>query len=271
MTGLPLPDDLRFPAQAAADVGAYEAYFRIDRAAPDLDGWTCTLLVAQRALLADLPRAGLGDRDRADLLTGMALLADAALTAGARVREAPPSPSGPGTDADSGHDDDPALVRWRLGHQIFHLQLTLMNTLLDAALAAAATADSARLVALIDRLVPLYDAATAAMTYAASSDPGTYRDRVRPTMEPPFVGPGFSGVFNREHREMARLMGALRRALKRLPEDASAPDAVHAAAARLRAAQARNRANHLRICEECVPGGVSLLRDHLDNRPSPAP
>ncbi|WP_103501460.1 hypothetical protein [Streptomyces sp. SM14] len=157
----------------------------------------------------------------------------------------------------------PALLRWRLGHQLFHLHLTLMNRLLDAAVSAAHDADWPRLLPALERLTVLYDSATAAMTYSSDFDRAVYREQVRPTMEPPFVSPGFSGVFNREHREMTALLRRLRRATRAV-EPGGVPGEVRIAESRLRAAQARNRANHERICDSCVPDGGSLLRRHLE-------
>ncbi|MDT0446522.1 hypothetical protein [Streptomyces johnsoniae] len=291
---LPLPDDLRFPGAPAgagqragaraAQEAEYERYFRISRTRPDRDVWTHSLLTAQSALLADLAGTRLTDGERADLLTGLVLLGNAAL-AGPGGPADPPRTAGPPPGGPAGREDPaagppepaaerPALSRWRIGHQIFHLHLTLMNSLLDEALLAARACEWPRLTGLLDRLCQLYDSATAAMTYAADFGPDApdlYRRQVRPTMEPPFVSPGFSGMFNREHREMTRLLGAVRRALKRVPATGEGTAEVRAAGARLRAAQARNRANHLRICERCVPDGVSLLREHLDRQDAPPP
>ncbi|GAA3736700.1 hypothetical protein [Streptomyces tremellae] len=265
MAVLALPDDLRFPG-TPAEV-EYEAYFRIGRARPEPDLWTRALLRTQAAFLADLPATGLGDRERADLLAGFVLLGHTALAAAPPPAE--PADEEPYLPPSSG--GMPPLGRWRLGHQIFHLLLALMNSLLDEALRAADAAEWLRVTGLLDRLRLLYDAATAAMSYAADfgDDPlGAYRREVRPTMEPPFVSPGFSGTFNREHRETTRLLRQLRRALK-----AAAPDdhELRTAADALRAAQSRNRANHLLICERCVPEGVSLLREHLTAQRPPDP
>uniref|UniRef100_UPI001D131B5A hypothetical protein n=1 Tax=Streptomyces otsuchiensis TaxID=2681388 RepID=UPI001D131B5A len=167
----------------------------------------------------------------------------------------------------------PALLRWRLGHQLFHLHLTLMNRLLDEAVSAAHDTDWPRLLPALERLTVLYDSATAAMTYSSDFDRAVYREQVRPTMEPPFVSPGFSGAFNREHREMTALLRRLRRATREVPAGEvpagragprGVPGEVRIAESRLRAAQARNRANHERICDSCVPDGGSLLRRHLE-------
>ncbi|MGW1073370.1 hypothetical protein [Streptomyces sp. NPDC002537] len=209
-------------------------------------------------VLRDLPHTRLGEDQRAVLVSGL-WLASRAVEARADA--------GFGTAPVDGLPD--ALCRWKLGHQLFHLLLTAMNTALDDALAATRGAAWPELVAAMGELRLLYDAATAAMDYAADFPAATYRDEIRPTMEPPYMPPGFSGVFNRDHRAMVRRMRGLERSVRILPQDIPDPGTVrtiHRGAAALRAAQRRNRRHHGRICERCVPGGASLLRTYLDRR-----
>ncbi|MFI9235441.1 hypothetical protein [Streptomyces sp. NPDC053079] len=162
-----------------------------------------------------------------------------------------------------GKEQGDALRRWKLGHQLLHVLLATMNTVLDETLAAAQDTRWPSLVHGMERLRALYDAATAAMAYASDFPPGAYQDEVRPTMQPPFVGPGFSGVFNREHRAMTIRMHRLRRAVKDLPPDTGPVEEIRQAALSLQAAQSRNHSSHITICERCVPSGTSLLRHHL--------
>ncbi|UED83885.1 hypothetical protein [Streptomyces profundus] len=261
---LALPDNLRAPQAGpeVAEVADYERYFGITRTSQGPDGWTRGLLATQAMVLADLPAARLADHERTALLTGLLLLNHLSLTAAAPDAAGAELPwQGPRGPAEPGAA---ALWRWRLGHQLFHLLLTAMNRELDRASAAAGSAGWPPLIAALKRLTVLYDAATATMSYAADFGPDTYREQVRPTMRPPFVSPGFSGVFNREHRELTTLMRALRRTLGELAAGGGLPAEVAEAADLVRGAQRRNRANHLRVCEACVPDGVSLLREHLD-------
>ncbi|WP_162890432.1 hypothetical protein [Streptomyces olivoreticuli] len=269
---LSLPDDSRIPgAPTSGGVADYERYFHISRDAPDLATWTRGCLDLQAAVLDDLPRAGLEEEQRVGIVTGLLLASHATLMSWTRTApgpgETPPGtvteqPSAPSTVASAG-DQAGALRRWKLGHQLFHLLLTVMNTTLDETVAAARDSQWPSLVSGMERLEALYEAATAAMTYASDFPSSVYRNEIRPTMEPPFVAPGFSGVFNREHQVMADRLHTLGRALENLSPETGAIDAIRRAEASLRAAQRRNRRNHVRICERCVPEGGSLRRQHL--------
>ncbi|MGW2367390.1 hypothetical protein ACWCZ5_17630 [Streptomyces sp. NPDC001667] len=208
-------------------------------------------------LLGDLPHTGLDEDLRTTLVTGLRLAS--------HIVEAR-SPALFGTAPVDGLPC--ALRRWKLGHQLLHLLLTAMNTTLDGA-SLAGTEDASRhqLAWEIKELRQLYDAATAAMEYAADFPAAVYQEVVRPTMEPPHMPPGFSGVFNRDHRAMVRRMRGLERMVRELPRDTAPLEAVHREAAALRTAQRRNRRHHGRVCERCVPGGSSLLRAHFAQRP----
>jgi hypothetical protein len=152
-----------------------------------------------------------------------------------------------------------SLVRWKLGHQIFHIYLTAMNSLLDESFEELAAREWRALSAALDHLTTLYDASTAGMRYAADIAPEDYAAVVRPSMEPPFMSPGFSGVMNREHREMLAAVRRLRSAIR--AETAAPPPSVQDAWSRLEDAQRRNRASHELVCRRFVPNGVSLLRE----------
>ncbi|HEX2417821.1 MAG TPA: hypothetical protein VHJ83_06820, partial [Micromonosporaceae bacterium] len=142
------------------------------------------------------------------------------------------------TDLLSGSQRE-AVVRWKLGHQVFHLMLATMNTrLAETAQALLAGEWTTTRGGLVD-LARLYDAATSAMRYAADFPRREYEALVRPSMMPPFASAGFSGVNNTEH---ARMLAALRR-LRVLYQErqAAAPDPVRVAWRRLLDAQRRNR------------------------------
>lgn len=273
---LALATDSRVPGRpvAAATTADYDRYFHIARHAPDLITWTCGVLRLQAAVLADLPHTGLDDSQRAAVLTGLLHASHATLAAWL-----PPLP-GPAPDgATAGHpapsDGEPtdggpgdALRRWKLGHQLFHLLLATMNSTLDDTLAAVGAAQWTSVRHGLERLRALYDAATAAMAYASDFPASAYAHDVRPTMEPPFAAPGFSGVLNREHRVMTERMHALKAALGDLSPRTPPLAAIRHEAALLRAAQRRNRTAHAAICERCVPDGASLLRQHTTGRRS---
>ncbi|AZQ75081.1 hypothetical protein EKH77_31520 [Streptomyces luteoverticillatus] len=258
---LPLATDSRIPVRAVADATTadYDRYFHIARHAPDLTSWTRGVLRLQSAVLADLPHTGLNDSQRAAVLTGLVHASHATLAAWL--------PSVPGSvpgSAPDGPTDGPgdALRRWKLGHQLFHLLLTTMNSTLDDTLATVGAARWGSVPHGLGRLRALYDAATATMAYASDFPASVYANDVRPTMEPPFAPPGFSGMLNQEHQVMTERARALTAALGGLSPLTPSLAMIHHEAALLRAAQRRNRKAHAEICERCVPDGASLLRQH---------
>ena len=163
------------------------------------------------------------------------------------------------------HQPDPevaqAVVRWKVGHQLFHLQLAAMNTLLSDARAAFDSRHWPELVGCVDQLRVLYDAATATMRYASSFSPAMYEGVIRPSMAPPYLSPGFSGTLNLEHEQMLERFRLLRRKFKQTQRAGAMPPAVAEAGSRLWQAQSRNRKNHVLVCEKFVPEGKSLLKE----------
>lgn len=261
-----LPSDGR-PNRRSAE---YDQYFRLCRAEQELSRDTGDCLSVQDAVLSDLPASDLDGRERADLLAGLALLNRRLLrewlTRAPGLAGNRPPASQPAQPAPA--DSTTALYRWKLGHQLFHLHLRAMNDTLIQATDAARESRWPQLSGLLQELRVLYDAATAAMSYSAALHPDAYQGEVRPTMEPPFLSPGFSGLFNQEHRQTVRLLRRLRTTLEDRLDDADCglPDHVRSLIGELAAAQARNHANHVQICHRFVPEGASLLRRHLEAR-----
>jgi hypothetical protein len=161
---------------------------------------------------------------------------------------------------------DKAVLRWKLGHQMFHLHLTTMNTLLAEAKWALESARWSELGEIFDRLRVVYDAATATMRYAADFSPELYDRVIRPSMAPPFTSPGFSGSMNLEHDLMTDQLQELRRRFKQLDRTGNVPRPLRASATRLWAAQSRNRRNHILVCERFVPGVTSLLDEFYQSK-----
>jgi hypothetical protein len=157
---------------------------------------------------------------------------------------------------------DTAVLRWKLGHHMFHLQIAAMNTLLVAAREWLESVRWPELAQTLDRLSVLYDGATATMRYAADFSPRLYEQLIRPSMSPPFTSPGFSGTLNFEHGLMLSQLRELRGEFTAVDASgAPLPQAVRDAAARLWDAQARNRSHHQLVCQRFVPDGKSLLSD----------
>ncbi|MGW2644015.1 hypothetical protein ACWC2T_03655 [Streptomyces sp. NPDC001393] len=156
-----------------------------------------------------------------------------------------------------------AIRRWKLGHHVFHLHLTLMNTHLTALRGALEAEDWAACRRLLGVLTRLYRAATASMRYASDFPADTYTGLLRPAMAPPWVSPGFSGRFNTDHALMLDLLKSVRGPLKKATREGRAPTDVQEAARGLWQEQSRNRTQHKLICEKFVPGGTSLLQEYF--------
>lgn len=165
-------------------------------------------------------------------------------------------------------DLDPAAVgRWILGHQIFHLQLVAMLSVLESCRQGMASGDRQLLLGSLADLRALFDASTANMAYAASFSPRLYTEVVRPTMMPPRLSPGFSGQLSHEHHLMMRDLQQLKAALQDRWGAAPAWPADLAEAWRqIEAAIRHNRENHGLVCQRFVAKGSSLLGDFLAAR-----
>jgi hypothetical protein len=103
------------------------------------------------------------------------------------------------------------------------------------------------------------------MHFTADFDPEVYRDRIRPTMGPPDMPPGFSGTLNERHAEFLQKFRDLDAALKekfgaRLE---TAPRDLCAAWRGVLKMRSKNLAAHGLVCEKFVPGGESLLKQYF--------
>ncbi|MDT8912380.1 hypothetical protein [Amycolatopsis sp. PS_44_ISF1] len=254
-----LRNDARAPISATADVRHYDDYFRIDRTDDPVAWWSGAQRVA-RLVIDDLPAAELDEDLQADLLGGVSrlLLAGGAVRAGggAAVPAGPAEPPGDGT----------AARRWKLGHHLFHHMLSLMNSHTDGLGDALGDSDWIAVRLLLGELTALYDAATATMHYAAGFPATAYEAAVRPTMEPPWMPPGFSGVFNREHEVLLDRLATLKPRLRGRAAERGMPAETARTARALWKAQSRNRREHKLICEKFVPGGSSLLQQHFTEK-----
>ncbi|MCR6482808.1 hypothetical protein M8542_08260 [Amycolatopsis sp. OK19-0408] len=253
-----LRDDARAPtADPAADVRHYDDYFRIDRSEDPAAWWAGAQRVA-RLVVDDLPGAGLGEDLQADLLAGVSRLLLASTSVPAHSGTTTPAKVPPHGEHET------AARRWKLGHHLFHHLLSLMNSHADGLAAALGQPDWTTARLLVEELTVHYDAATAVMHYASSFPVAAYEETVRPSMEPPWMPPGFSGVFNREHQALLDSLTGLKPRLRgRAAEQAMPAEAARSARA-LWKAQSRNRREHKAICDKFVPGGGSLLQRHFD-------
>ncbi|GAA0624531.1 hypothetical protein GCM10010174_49720 [Kutzneria viridogrisea] len=211
-----------------------------------------------RQVVEDLAITDLTAEQRAELLSGINRLLLASALAPAETGAAIPSPRSPMSQ------QQVAARRWKLGHHLFHHVLSLMNSRIDAISAALHGEDWTGIKVMLDELTVLYDAATATMHYASNFPPDAYENTVRPSMEPPWMPPGFSGVFNQEHAVLLRRLGDLKPRLRGTRATERMPEPVARSARALWKSQSRNRREHKLICEKFVPGGESLLQQHFD-------
>jgi hypothetical protein len=101
------------------------------------------------------------------------------------------------------------VVRWVVGHQIF---ATLTQGLLMALREFEAAMQASDAVAVDKALVLSGDlllASAASFRFACDFAPGAYRDVIRPSMMPPHVGEGFSGLLSDDHRCLVQVMSRL--------------------------------------------------------------
>jgi hypothetical protein len=256
-----LRNDARAPTSEtdAADTRHYDDYFRIDRTDDPAVWWAGAQRVA-RLVVDDLPASGLDEDLQADLLAGVSRLLLASTAA--------PAENGTTVPARTPRhgEDGVAARRWKLGHHLFHHVLSLMNSHVDGIASELERKDWVAVRLLVEDLTVLYDAATATMHYAASFPASAYEEVVRPSMEPPWMPPGFSGVFNREHETLLESLAALKPRLRGRTAERALPTDVATASRALWKAQSRNRREHKLICEKFVPGGGSLLQKHFNEK-----
>ncbi|OJF15952.1 hypothetical protein [Couchioplanes caeruleus] len=160
-----------------------------------------------------------------------------------------------------------AIRRWKLGHHLFHLYLITMNSGMQRAQATLRAAEWGELETEIADLAVLYDAATAAMKYAAGFRPESYTGVIRPSMSPPMLSPGFSGQLNQDHQVTLLLLRSLKAEFKQARKDFALPETLLSAWRRLMSAQSRNRRDHVLVCSKFVPEGTSLLNQHFADNP----
>jgi hypothetical protein len=162
-----------------------------------------------------------------------------------------------------------AHARWEMGHQVFHLYLVGMNTLLAELLEGTGHSD-ARVGGILSDLAVLFEATSASMKYASSFESSVYEEMIRPAMSPPAMKPGFSGLLNVEHKRMMQALTCVPAWLKRRYGEQTScwPPAVAEPWDALVRAEQNARRDHGYVCRKLVPHGPSLLRTHLAANPA---
>lgn len=100
-----------------------------------------------------------------------------------------------------------AARRWLRGHQIF---LVLTQAMLVALAGLDETSPEPARLQAIERLTALMVASSAALQLTGDFAAEIYDDVIRPTMAPPFMPDGFSGLFSSDHRMLVSRLRDLR-------------------------------------------------------------
>jgi hypothetical protein len=107
-------------------------------------------------------------------------------------------------------DADAAERRWKVGHRLFFVLNQGILARLGALAEAVAAGDAAGRTEALRSCSLLLRAAGAALHFTADFAPEHYLDRVRPSMMPPHVPPGFSGLDGRDHQVLIEVFRELR-------------------------------------------------------------
>ena len=159
-------------------------------------------------------------------------------------------------------------ARWRLGHRAFDIILEAIIKVLIGATQAMDRDDFGGLRHSLAKLASLLESATEAMHFAADFAAADYRNLVRPTMEPPHVPPGFSGTLNERHAEFLERFRSFESRVKTRFGDCleAAPADLAESWRTVLKMRSKNLAAHGLVCERFVPGGESLLKQHLKSK-----
>jgi hypothetical protein len=109
--------------------------------------------------------------------------------------------------------------RWRVGHQVFFVLTQCVIVALQSFQSALAEEDIAAARRNLRLVARLFNGSAAAFVFTAEFSAGQYENGVRPSMEPPFVSPGFSGLLSPDHLYMVKLFARLRPVLRELPAE----------------------------------------------------
>lgn len=191
----------------------YDAFFDVVRSGSAADGvFPRSLLVAYRSLLEEGLVAGtrLSWTDWSSLCAALqAMICRCAGMPGGRL------PASARPPLLRWHLDPDR--RWRVGHHVFFVLTQSIIVSLQAfrtALSESDTAAAARSLRLATRMLA---ASGVAFVFTAEFSAAQYEDRVRPSMTPPYVRAGFSGLLSPDHHYLVKLFAELRPVLRDLP------------------------------------------------------
>lgn len=191
---------------APADDAEHDAYFGVRRVqGPAGAAFLRSILSAAHLFHAEMDDGGDNAASGFPSLGGgfTELLAD---LAGA----APGDPAPTRAKSASAKQVDP-MRRWIVGHQVFTaLTQGILYALQAFETAATGRDEAAAAAAGLVLAAGLLRASAAAFRFTGDFPASAYRDVVRPSMTPPHVGAGFSGLLSADHRRLIQVLGRLR-------------------------------------------------------------
>jgi hypothetical protein len=113
--------------------------------------------------------------------------------------------------------------RWRIGHHVFFTLTQSLIIVLNCFRQARAELDTDLAGSMLRLAARLLTASAAAFVFAGEFSATQYHGQVRPSMEPPAVAAGFSGLLSPDHHYLVKLLGLLRPDLRDLPPSLAVP------------------------------------------------
>ncbi|MBI3653795.1 MAG: hypothetical protein HY231_22405 [Acidobacteria bacterium] len=108
------------------------------------------------------------------------------------------------------------LARWLRGHHVFLVLIQCVITSLNCFFQAYKMRELELSAYALDLTTKLFDGCSVALHFAGDFSPTVYEASVRPTMMPPQVPPGMSGVLARDHEYLVRLLRTQKQVFKNL-------------------------------------------------------
>ena len=97
-----------------------------------------------------------------------------------------------------------ALSRWKIGHHLFFIILQGLVLVLRSIHDGLKNEESQEVIHRLERATSLLWASAVCLRFAGDFESSEYEEIVRPTMEPPLVPEGFSGLLSSDHARMVK-------------------------------------------------------------------
>ncbi|MFF0215959.1 hypothetical protein [Streptomyces vinaceus] len=198
------PADPQEAASLEEAFSEHDAFFGVARAHGTADLFLRALLIAEIDTALDLARTAtsLSPAECSALVSGgSALLGRRRARDGSgdlvrprEVRTALPA------------DEHTAQLRWRSGHRLIFTHLQAITVTCGCAVHARTAVEQS---AHLEDTVLFCTTAALAMRHAADFSPELYVRSIRPSMTPPHVGAGFSGLQTRDHHYLVQSLDGL--------------------------------------------------------------